>query len=75
MVEITPGIYRHYKGGMYELIGIGRHESTLEKVVIYKMLYETDDFSYGSFWVRSFTLSTGYVEVDGRVVPRFEKII
>ncbi|HVI80836.1 MAG TPA: DUF1653 domain-containing protein [Candidatus Acidoferrum sp.] len=29
------GIYRHYKGDCYRVIGIGKHESTHVKVVIY----------------------------------------
>lgn len=30
-----PGIYQHYKGGYYRVIGIGQLEATHEKVVIY----------------------------------------
>jgi hypothetical protein len=30
-----PGIYRHYKGGCYRVLGVGRMEKTHEKVVIY----------------------------------------
>lgn len=35
-VEITPGIYRHFKGGIYEVLGVGRHSETEEWLVIYK---------------------------------------
>lgn len=30
-----PGIYQHYKGGHYRVIGIGRHEGTGALMVIY----------------------------------------
>lgn len=30
-----PGIYKHYKGGYYRVIGVAKHESTGEKFVIY----------------------------------------
>lgn len=30
-----PGIYVHYKGGFYRVLGVGQMESTQEKVVIY----------------------------------------
>lgn len=30
-----PGIYWHYKGGHYRVLGIAEHESTGQKVVIY----------------------------------------
>jgi hypothetical protein len=30
-----PGIYMHYKGGHYRVIGVAKHESTSQKLVIY----------------------------------------
>jgi hypothetical protein len=30
-----PGIYRHYKGGHYRVLGVAQHESTGAKTVIY----------------------------------------
>jgi hypothetical protein len=30
-----PGIYRHYKGGFYRVIGIAEHESNGTRLVIY----------------------------------------
>lgn len=30
-----PGSYRHYKGGTYNVVGIGEHETTLAQFVIY----------------------------------------
>ena len=32
---IKPGKYRHFKGKMYEVIGVGRHSETLEEFVFY----------------------------------------
>ncbi len=40
MVDVKKGIYKHYKGKMYEVLGIGRHSETLEEFVIYKTLYD-----------------------------------
>ena len=42
--DIT-GMYRHYKGNEYEVLGIGLHTETEEKLVVYKGLYEP---SHGS---------------------------
>ncbi len=35
---IKKGIYRHFKGGLYELIDIARHSETEEKMIIYRSL-------------------------------------
>lgn len=37
-MELKPGIYEHYKGGQYRLVGLAKLESTLEDVVIYEPL-------------------------------------
>ncbi len=64
------GKYRHYKGKDYEVIGVGKMEATLEDVVIYRPLY----ISEYSLWVRPLNVFTENVEVDGKVMPRFEYI-
>jgi hypothetical protein len=68
--EIAPGIYQHYKGDRYEVVGAGLDTETLEPVVIYKPLYETPV----PFWVRPYAIFTETVEVDGESIERFKKI-
>lgn len=71
MADITPGIYRHYKGGLYEVIGVGRIEADNQEVVIYKSMQDKGGFKAGSLWVRPLTVFSETVEVNGEQLPRF----
>lgn len=73
-MEIKPGIYKHYKGNRYEVVGVGKHSETLEDMVVYKALYASSEFKEGSLWIRPVSLFNEFVTVEGRKVPRFEKI-
>lgn len=66
---MKKGIYRHYKGNMYELLYIANHSETLEKMVVYKALY-----GEGEIWVRPASMWDEEVEVNGEKVRRFEFI-
>ena len=74
MQTITPGKYKHYKGGEYEVVGIARDEETLDNLIVYKALYETKDFPKGSLWVRPLEMFMEEVDVEGELVPRFSMI-
>ena len=63
---IKKGIYRHYKGGRYEVIAIAKHSETLEEMVVYKALYGD-----GGVWVRPASMWEEWVEKDGKKVLRF----
>lgn len=64
--SVKPGIYRHYKGKQYQVIGEATHSETLEPVVIYRALYG----EYG-LWVRPKAMFYESVIIEGREVPRF----
>ena len=66
---LKKGIYKHYKGNLYELIGIANHSETLEKMVVYKALYGD-----GELWVRPASMWNESVTVDGCEVARFELV-
>ncbi|MBQ3886441.1 MAG: DUF1653 domain-containing protein [Clostridia bacterium] len=65
----TPGKYRHFKGGEYEFVCLAKDSETSEELVIYKALYGD-----GAIWARPSAIFYQYVNVDGKEVPRFEKI-
>ncbi|WP_267223724.1 DUF1653 domain-containing protein [Dyella silvae] len=62
----TAGIYRHYKGQRYRVLGTARHSETMEEVVVYQALY--GDFG---LWVRPAAMFCETVELDGEPIPRF----
>ena len=47
MHDIKAGIYRHFKGKEYEVLGIAKHSETQENMVVYKALYGEH-----ALWVR-----------------------
>lgn len=59
--------YRHYKGGIYELVC----EATLESDLTPMIVYRSAD---GSIWIRPKDVFFEMVEVDGKLVPRFAPI-
>lgn len=36
---LENGLYRHYKGKHYEVIGVAKHSETGESLVVYRPLY------------------------------------
>jgi hypothetical protein len=66
---LQPGRYRHYKGKDYTVIGVARHSETEEELVVYRPEYDER-----GLWVRPLKMFTELVEVDGKKVPRFERI-
>ena len=66
---IQPGRYRHYKGNEYEVIGEARHSETEEPFVVYRALY-----GERGLWIRPLAMFLGMVTVEGRSVPRFQRL-
>ncbi len=63
---IKLGKYRHFKGGMYEVIAVAKHSETLEELVVYKALY-----GEGQIWVRPLSMWEEKVRVGGKEISRF----
>jgi hypothetical protein len=66
---IQPGRYRHYKGNEYEVIGEARHSETEEPFVVYRALYGDR-----GLWIRPRSMFLETVMVDGRPLPRFQRV-
>ena len=61
-----PGIYRHYKNLLYQVLGTVRHSESLEPMTLYKALYGEE-----GLWVRPAAMFNETVNIDGVVQPRF----
>ena len=68
-MDIQTGLYRHFKGNLYEVIGIATHSETREPMVVYRALYG----EYG-LWVRPAAMWSGIIDRDGYHGPRFQYI-
>jgi hypothetical protein len=67
LIETPPGLYRHYKDRLYEVIGTVRHSETLEPMTLYRVLGEE------ALWVRPAAMFNGEVVIDGVKQPRFAR--
>ena len=72
MNNIKPGIYKHFKGNLYKVIGVGKHSETLEDFVLYEALYNNPR---SKLWVRPLKMfNEEVVASDGTKKKRFEFI-
>ena len=60
MTTPRPGVYRHFKGNLYQLICTAIHSETLERMAVYRAV-----------WVRPLSMWDEPVERDGYCGPRF----
>jgi hypothetical protein len=65
------GVYQHYKGSRYRVLGLVRHSETLEELVYYECLY---DNANGQYWVRPRTMFEGTIIVEGVETRRFRYV-
>jgi len=65
--SIKKGIYKHYKGNLYEVLETARHSETEEWMVIYRTLYGD-----GGTWVRPYEMFVETIEIEGKILKRFE---
>ena len=65
-MDLKPGIYRHFKGNRYELLGVAKHSETLEPMVVYRALYGEH-----GMWIRPASMWNETVVREGNVYQRF----
>lgn len=63
---IKQGIYRHYSGNLYEVIGTARHSETLEELIIYKDVHKPE-----LLWARPAAMFLEIVTYNDTPIQRF----
>jgi hypothetical protein len=63
------GLYKHYKGNRYRVLGISKHSETQEELVVYQAQYGSRQI-----WVRPLASFMQSVLILGQEVPRFQLI-
>ena len=69
--ELKLGEYKHYKGGLYNVLGVAKNSETLEDMVIYEALYDND---ISKVWVRPVNMFLDKAIVNGMKIPRFKYV-
>ena len=69
MITTPPGLYRHYKGNLYQVLDTVRHSETLEPMILYRALY-----GERGLWVRPAAMFGETVVIGGVEQPRFARV-
>ncbi|HOZ87374.1 MAG TPA: DUF1653 domain-containing protein [Bacteroidia bacterium] len=70
-MELQSGLYRHYKGNIYEVLGTARHSETMEALVVYRRKTENEG---EELWVRPLKMFTEKLLIEGTEISRFQKL-
>lgn len=61
--------YKHFKGNEYLVIHIAKNTETMDDMVVYQALYGNKDI-----WVRPLSMFLDYVDIEGKLIRRFQEI-
>lgn len=79
--QVIPGIYQHYKGEKYTVVGVARFsEDPHKEFVIYTQNYDSllepegTTIPAGSLWARPKDMFIEVIEHEGKKVQRFKRV-
>jgi hypothetical protein len=67
--DVKPGVYRHFKGRTYEVVGVAREVDSCENFVVYRPLYGDKKLV-----IRSQADFMAIVRQNDQEVPRFRYV-
>ena len=68
-MEYPKGRYRHFKGGLYEVLAVAKHSETEEELVIYRNVEHPE-----KIWARPLSMWQETVERGGQRFLRFTPV-
>ncbi|MEG3766835.1 DUF1653 domain-containing protein [Alteromonas sp. 14N.309.X.WAT.G.H12] len=67
--SVKVGLYQHYKGSYYTVLGVAKHSEDETELVVYR-----PEYGDRALWVRPLSMFLETVTKDGQQVPRFAYI-
>lgn len=81
MFKNIAGLYKHYSGKTYQVIGIAKHANNpSNEFVVYRQLYKSvvretnEELPYGTMWIRPKDHFFNNVNINEKTMERFTKI-
>lgn len=71
--RVKKGLYKHYKGATYEVLGEAVNSENKEELIVYQEFNE-NKIENARIWVRPKNMFLEEVEIEGIKKPRFEYI-
>ena len=68
-LDPEPGLYRHHKGNLYEVLGTATHSESGERLVVYRPCY-----GERGLWLRPLAMFCEQVDTPAGLTPRFARI-
>ncbi len=70
--DVYSGVYQHYKGGLYLVLGVAQHTETDEILMTYIPLYTQEDHKGPRLRVRPLKMFLEKITINGKKIPRFK---
>jgi len=72
--HLKIGVYKHFKGGFFKVLGVAKHETTQEELVVYREISRGLETGEGPLYVRPLAEFQEEVEYRGKTSQRFQYV-